>query len=270
MPESKPHLSPSQLSMFYRCGMQYYFRYMLGERKPPGIALVVGRSVHETVEADMLSKLHEGELLSDEDIKGRANDTAKAYLEEDVVLSADEKKRGEKKVKGAAVNEAVALSICHHKKLAPKIEPDQVERGVRLVLKAYPFDIEGRLDLRDTKGRVHDTKTAKNKWPQRRVDTDTGLTFYHWASKIIGPPHSKTVYLDCLTKTKTPMAVTISSSRSKKDHEVLLRRAINVWEAIGAGIFIPCSPDAWVCCRKFCGYFGNCKYATRERRRPKK
>lgn len=264
--ETKPHLSPTQLNMYWRCGQQYYHRYILGERRPPGIALVVGRSVHESVEADMLSKLQDGELLETEEITDRVRDAITGYLQGELILSDLEREEGEARTKATAVDLTVALSLLHHTDLAPTIEPDQVERGVRLVLKGHPFDIEMRLDLRDTGGHIRDTKTAARKWPQARVDTDTGLTMYHWASKTIGPPHSDDVFLDCLTKTKTPKAVTLETTRDDEDHTVALRRAVNMWEAREKGIFVPCTPDAWVCSPKFCGYFESCPYATRPRR----
>ena len=37
---SKPYLSPTQLDMAAKCGMQYQFRYVDGLKIPPAVAMV--------------------------------------------------------------------------------------------------------------------------------------------------------------------------------------------------------------------------------------
>ncbi|PIV86906.1 hypothetical protein COW49_02715 [Candidatus Kaiserbacteria bacterium CG17_big_fil_post_rev_8_21_14_2_50_51_7] len=263
--ETKPHLSPSQLGMFFRCAEQYRRRYICGEKVPPGIALVIGSSVHKCVEADMRSKLETKELLKDKEIKSKAHDFATTELAGELFLTDDEQS-DEKKLKKAVEKMVITLAVCHHKELAPKIEPNKVEEAVRLRLTNYPFDIEARLDLRDSLGVIHDLKTAGRSPSQQEADTNTGLTIYHWASSIIGPPHVDTVVLDALIKTKKPKIVTLNSTRSEEDYKVILRKAVQAWESIQKQVFTPCEPGHWLCNPKYCGYYPTCKYVSQTHR----
>ena len=54
MNANKPHLSASQLSMMARCPVQWEFRYAKGIKSPPGVALLVGKATHVSVEAGRL------------------------------------------------------------------------------------------------------------------------------------------------------------------------------------------------------------------------
>lgn len=44
-------LSPTQISAFRKCGLRYWFSYLLGWREPPTPALAAGTIVHDTLEA---------------------------------------------------------------------------------------------------------------------------------------------------------------------------------------------------------------------------
>ncbi len=75
MSDKKKHLSISQLNMLSFCGEQYCRRYVLQEKIPPGISLLVGISVDDSVNANLGNKIATQELLPLEQVKNIARDT---------------------------------------------------------------------------------------------------------------------------------------------------------------------------------------------------
>ena len=132
MKEKKPSLSDSALNMLYKCGQQYYYRYVEGKKIPPGIAAVIGRATHKSVYLDLQNKIDKGVLRDISDVEDAARDGINGEWQRGVRLVEEELKESAKKLKGAAVDQSVALSVLHHDELAPIIEPVQVERFFRL------------------------------------------------------------------------------------------------------------------------------------------
>lgn len=51
------HTSFSQLNMYLRCSMQYYFRYVLGKKERPKLVMARGKAGHEAVELNAIHKI---------------------------------------------------------------------------------------------------------------------------------------------------------------------------------------------------------------------
>ena len=64
----KPHLSPSSITQYLKCSAQYMFKKKLGP-KPPGIALLYGKSVDNAINVDMEQKIVTRENLPSDDVK---------------------------------------------------------------------------------------------------------------------------------------------------------------------------------------------------------
>ena len=82
---SKPHLSATQISMFYRCAYQYQFRYEQNLIIKPPVAFIVGGSFHKCVETDLDSKLESGMLLTDEAVCDIAHDSVNKKWDEEEI-----------------------------------------------------------------------------------------------------------------------------------------------------------------------------------------
>lgn len=269
----KKHLSHSQLDMISKCGEQWYQRYVMGRKIPPGVALIIGSSVDVPISANMISKAIDHELLPEETIKDLASDKADEIWET-VELTEEEIKIGKAVVKGETKDMTVALSLLHAREFAPKIQPkfyesDQgmvpaVQRWFRLEFEGYDYDLVGVMDLQE-EGYIHDTKTAGKSPDADQVHTSLQLTSYALAAEVIDGEVEPEVGLDVLVKTATPKAVQFKSKRSQADYDVLFRRMEAATEAIEKGVFIPARPDDWWCSKKWCGYYGTCKYVNRSR-----
>ena len=63
-PESRvllaPHLSVTQITMYLRCSMQYWFRYIQNVIAPPNLALANGKAGHSGLEHDNITKIATG------------------------------------------------------------------------------------------------------------------------------------------------------------------------------------------------------------------
>jgi len=253
---SKPHLSPSQLEMYWRCPEQYRRRYMEGEIVQPGIALLTGTAYHKGVEANMRQKIDSHEDLPASQVMEGAAAAFDAAAAGGYLLGPDESPTSV----GVAKDEAVALANLHVKQQAPDYQPTQVESYKRLVLPSASRDLVGVVDLVDDQGRVTDFKTANRRKTQQDADVSTQLSVYAAAMQLeTGAPPTE-VRLDVVVKNKTPVRQVLVSHRGDRDFVILSDRINATLAAIEAGVFPPCSPDAWVCSKRFCGYASDCPY----------
>jgi len=256
--EKELHIT--RLTMLWRCGEQYYRRYVKGEIVPPGIALIVGSGTHKSVEENLKSKAEKKEMLPKDVVKDIARDyIEKNLLADNVLLNEEEKEKAFDVIKGEAKDTAVSLSELHYDKLAPKISPVAVEKPFSLEIEGEDeFTIAGKIDIIE-KGRIRDTKTSSRKMPGQ-ADKSLQLTMYALAENINEKKEIKKVCLDFLIKTKELSFETQESTRDKKDFDVLINRISNALKQLKAGIFPPTNPENWWCSPKFCGYFNTCKY----------
>jgi PD-(D/E)XK nuclease superfamily protein len=75
-----PHLSYSQLSMYLRCSMQYYFRYIQGLKERPKVSTSIGKGGHAALEWNTRSKLITGRDRPADEIVAKASDLIDHYL----------------------------------------------------------------------------------------------------------------------------------------------------------------------------------------------
>jgi hypothetical protein len=254
----KPQIHTTSLNM--QCGEAFRRRYMLNEIIPPGVAALVGSATDESVTRNLRSKIESKKLLSLEEVADTARDGLNQAWEQGVHLEPEEAAAGIKKVKGDATDKAVRLSILHAKAKAPEIEPTAVQRKWTIELSGYPMDLVGTLDVQEGSHSIRDTKTTGKTPPEDIAHKSIQLTAYSLAVWKIDGEAPEKVALDYLIDTKTPAAKTFESTRDIDDYETLLARIETVTKAIEKGVFIPVSPDHWMCNPRWCGYFSSCKY----------
>jgi hypothetical protein len=266
MPDEKPHVSATQLEMFWKCPEQYRRRYIEGERIPPGVALLVGGAFHRGAEHNFRQKIESHEDLPEKDIVEAAVAAFEAAQAGGCMFSDDEASRGAKLVLGDAKDLTAKIAGVHAELQAPDYQPVVVEHTTRIVFPDLTHDLLGVTDLRDDQRRVIDFKTAGRKMNANAAHISTQLTIYAAAHQIeTGDPPSE-VRFDVVTKTKTPARQVLASDRTVEDFEVLANRVNETVKAIKTGIFPPASPDHWVCDPKWCGYARTCKFFCKRHR----
>lgn len=257
----RPHYSASQVDMFSRCPQQWYRRYVCGDKRPPGIALILGTAVHEGVGANMLQKVESHEDLAASDVEEVTAEAFDGEAKGGVELNPDEVAQGEqgKVALGNAKDMAVRLAGLHTDRVAPKYQPTHVEQVVNVPV-TETHDMLGYIDLITDDGAVLDTKTASKSLTQNDADKSTQLTFYSAAAPALIGRRPSLLALDVLVKTKTPKYVQVATTRDDRDYEILGRRIEVMATQIEAGIFPPALPTAWWCNARWCGYAHDCPY----------
>ncbi|MDP9135239.1 MAG: PD-(D/E)XK nuclease family protein [Actinomycetota bacterium] len=265
---TKPALHYSTLATLSRCGMQAYHRYVEGRISPPGVALIVGKAVHQASEADLVSKMETGALLPEGAVEELAAEALDATWEgEEPLLSDEDRERGVAVVRGEAKDEAVSLSKLHHDEVAPALAPIAVERRLRLELVGFDYDLEGTIDVEEA-DTIRDRKTSSRAPAEDEAVGHPQLETYAMMRKVIDGRDTKEVALDYLIKsTKKPRAVTVKA-RAPREFTSILRRIEAASRVFQSGAFYPVDPtgpSGWVCTPRFCGYFATCPYGARRK-----
>jgi len=262
----RPTITPSKLDTYFRCGEQYRRRYVLGERVPPGVALVKGSAVHKAVEVNYAQKVESHVDLPLGDLEqAAAAEVDTRVAGEGLMLTPEEEQRGAARVRGEVVDRAVVLTGLYHKQVAPGVQPVMVERTVRIALPGRPYDFNGRLDVVDSTGSVRDTKTSSKRKQQSEVDRSDALTYYYaaYAHEVGSLPRN--VVLDVLIDKARPEVQQLTSTRTARDTQVFVNRVNAMLAGVEAQVYPPAPLGHWVCSPRFCGYWWSCPYVNSER-----
>lgn len=152
------HLSATSLSMYMRCPNQFRHRYILGEKKRPGEALVLGHAVHSTLEWNFKAKVESHEDFSRDDLV--------TYFQDEAIpasIASQEEDAGQEIAWDAGVDDAKrrgSAMIDHYRSLvSPRIQPIDAEEEF-LIEGMAPVPIIGYPDV-TTDSVIVDFKTAK-------------------------------------------------------------------------------------------------------------
>jgi len=267
----RPHLSPSQVSTYLRCGHQYQYRYILGQRRPPGLALLRGTGVHE-------GAAHRNRIRMVDDVetpRGDVVDVAVASFDRRVVeegevsLDPDEKSKGLEAAMGAARDTTASLAGCFADDVAPTVlRPIAVEESIEIEIPRVGVSLLGIIDIAHEpplapSGAVvlEDYKTATSKKAPAAIADDRQLTWYAmaWRHKTASLPAAIGLR-QLISYERGPKAIWVPTEREDGDIVALLRTISTVAASISRGAFPPALDGAWWCSRKFCGWYDVCPY----------
>lgn len=261
-----PYLSVSQVEQYLRCGKQYEFRYIRGVKSPPGIALIQGSTLHKALELGYRymkkNKIVPPIELALDEYSGEF----KKNMTSDVILSEDETE-----ITIRAQGEAFLREW--HKSKAPLIKPVSVESKFVTVFGGVPvvgaIDMIDRIDVPLAEDQrwenkqddstnpmldiVVDNKFVAKKYSQADADNSLQMSLYSHSTGI-----GRQRY-DMYVKSKIPKLETMLTSRNAKEVAWAAKVFKSVAENISKGIFQECSPSAWHCSAKWCGYFYSCR-----------
>lgn len=261
----KPHISPSQLDMYLRCGEQWRRRYVLKEVIPPGIALIKGGAVHKAAEVNFGQKIESHEDLPVATLCEAAAEHVDATVSKDGLFLAPDDPPMDVAL-GQAKDSAVSMTKVFAGAIAPRIQPALVERFVTIPLPAHSHDLLGRLDCATDHDEVIDLKTSGKRKSQDDVDRSDQLTFYDAAFQYETGRPCKGVRLEVVVETKTPTAQTLRRVRGARDREILLAKINTMLAGVAAGVFLPAAPGSWCCSPRYCGYAMTCPFFDSERK----
>ena len=136
----RKQLHISGLNMLTECGYRFYFRYILGHKRPPSAFLLVGTATDESVAQNLTHKIETEELLPRAEAVGIAEATFDAEkAKEAIELDEEEKREGLslETVLGQARDKAVNLAGLHWQEAAPLLRPKLVRRRFSLDMDAF-------------------------------------------------------------------------------------------------------------------------------------
>jgi hypothetical protein len=258
------HISVTQLTMLARCPVQYEWRYVKGEKRPPGIAAVVGGGVHGGAERAMRNKAGTRQNMQPDAVKDLAVAEFETRLAEGVHLTPEEKSVGRLKVFGAARDATAEYAAFWADTAQHEYQPldvEAVEWKWEIELERFGTLLTGVTDLVDDRERVVDWKTGKRAPPVRDAETSLQLTAYALAYQKMHGSVPSSVLIDAMTRSSSGVRRTVHASlRGRADYQQFLDRVEVALQLVGAGRFMPCNPDSWFCSRRWCGYSDVCKF----------
>jgi hypothetical protein len=262
----KPQVHISHVTQYLKCGAQREFYETLGPRAP-GIGALEGTGTHRTSSKNLSHKKEKGILLSDEEIQDTARDEFNQAWKETLEysdgprLEAKEREMGVDKVKGKATDMTIALSLLHHREIAPSIKPDRIEWPWVLTMPdGFDYDLAGTIDLQEAgipgvSNIMHELKTSAR--PNIEAHRKQILMYSMALWKLDGaiPP----VAVDWLIKKKEPESRVESVEVTIEDFNPLLRTLETVMDGMKKGVYLPTGLGTWICVFRWCGYWP-CKY----------
>ncbi|MDK2464138.1 MAG: PD-(D/E)XK nuclease family protein [Candidatus Korarchaeota archaeon] len=242
----EPHLSVTQLRMYLRCPLQYYFRYICGLKIPPTGDITLGRTVHAALEENYRQKVETHRDLPLEQVYDIFSE--RWDEEAQLTLFQEDEKPGRLK------DEGIRLLSTYHTNVAPKVQPVSVEQEFLIDTGVTQLPLKGYIDLIDDQGTIIDHKTTKRSYPQDAAEKDLQLTAYALAYRALHGHPERALRLDVLVRTKQPKIQHLEATRTEADIDRFLRLAEQVERAITTGIFYP--NENFMC--GICGYRDLC------------
>ena len=253
----KPHLSPSTINQYLRCSSQVLFKKTVGP-KPPGMALLYGKSTDEAINVDMEQKITTKKDLGSDELKDAFVDSwdkNKTDTEFHTNDKPDELREIGIKAIGRWTDE-----------IAPTIQPKSVQEQLPIQFPGFEYDILQYSDVITVDNKTIDNKTARtsvttNKEsglllvpPEHRLQ----LTMYGLGYEAVHGEEPSSLGLDYSIKTKEPKMQRAEWTPNKNDKQLAFNLIVGVAEGLDKGVFIP-NRNSMICNRRMCGWWRECE-----------
>jgi len=265
-------LTQSSINQFYKCGVQFEFRWVKGVVIPPGIAARKGSSVHRGAEYDYRNVISKGEPAPEDEVTDMTRDEFMRLVNDEGVFLSPEEQETKESLLGKALDQSVSIAKFHHRVLVPtKKKIALIEQRLRADV-GLPLPISGKPDI-VADGKLSDLKTASKRWPKGRENEEIQPTLYRMLLRENGYgdlPAEYTILTNmskapkdggCVFDKETGVCADVRiAQRNKRDEAILLDRMAAMTRLLERGDFLPATPGSWWCSRKWCGYASICKY----------
>lgn len=261
------HVSASQIKMFLRCPMQWYYRYIEGLKIPPPGSWAAGTSGHETAKKNFLQKPETKVDLPIDEIQDffgeHMNQTVDEYVWEDKKEFNDTRDKG-------------IRAIAHWREMiAPPIMPisaDHVEAQFEIPLQNVSYKIIGYIDVEEVVG-VSDMKFVGRKWNEESAAKEIQPYVYSMKTRLEQAaavleakergedpviPDPKSFWFHIVTTAKTPKAQSIKIDVPDEQLQEFLGLIGYIVNCIEKEIFPPCWGN-YLCSKSSCGYYEKCR-----------
>lgn len=235
--------------MFNRCPRQYFYRYVLDIKSPPGAALIRGQAVDRATAHNLTQKVDSGIDLPTEDVL----EVAAASYDEAI-----DRAGGESEVDwregdpGFIKDSSIGLTALHMRVHAPLIQPTDVQVELHREVQDG-IDFVGFLDFETSPTKVGDIKTGRRSMRQEAADKDMQAHAYAY---LKGHAIDFGFYR-LIDSGKTRKAEIVQTDRTRAQIDWYEDAVKEVANAVLAGNFPP-NPTSPMCSKKYCGYWQKC------------
>ena len=251
--ELRQTLSASRLNTWLGCRLKFYFRYVLGIKKPKTAALFVGTSVHGILKLWNLARWRK-QVLSTDQLRQRFDEQWLADQKQEPVKWEDGEEPGEK---------ATAWSLLDLYLKQTPIPPNERPEGVEVRVEADLGNhglprLIGIIDLVRAGGRIVDYKTVgQTPNEEKAIHTnEVQLSSYSVLYREATKKQEGGRDLHQLVKTKTPkLIVTQQGPMTEPQQTRLFRQMESYVEGLDREDFVP-SPGMQC---SMCSYFNECR-----------
>lgn len=252
------HLSYSSIHTYQMCPRSWRYRYLDQVPTKTAAALTFGSAFHNAIEA----------YLREEPDNRKAparywSEHWTAAVEKDGLENIDWRDETPESMENLGISMFASTDV---QETLMEIEPlrDEarvhIEDYITLAVPGVPIPIVGYIDIITADGVPGDFKTSSRRWWSNRAEQEMQPVFYLAALNQNGydlnPDGLFRHYV--FTKTKSPTAQVLESSRGSGDLLWLLDMIESTWNAIKKGAF-PMNPDTWKCSEKWCEFWPICR-----------
>lgn len=257
-------ISTSALSLYLTCGHAFYLKYIERVKEPKSPRLMTGVAAHKARQVSLKHKLETGALVDEDTALEAARDSVVDQIDNNEVIK-DKEFGGlsKKRLKGRAVDLAVAFAEVDWNIFQPKIKPLHVEKSFGLKHPNCRRLIVGTMDVVETGILINDLKNTKMKKNQIFADRNMGLSTYGLLAMANFKKMPKGYIIQNIINNKTGFNTQILyTGRTKDQLKMQLMRFVAASDGIDKGIFLPANPDHWKCSKGCCGYWSRCPFVT--------
>ena len=249
------HLSYSSISSYMTCGKAWKYRYIDKVQAPTSPTLIIGSTVHDTVEEIIRSRtLGTYGVDSAEFATKRLSER---LLTADLPVDGPEAENAKNDVLRFFTNPYILSELYN---ITAKVDDagPMIERKVTLEVPEVEIPIIGYIDIILSNGIPADFKTSAKSWTQEKAEAELQPVFYLGAMQQMGIPMNWEFWHIVLVKTKQPKFQILKHHHWKAEVDRLMEQVQTVWKSINAGIFMPAAPGSWKCSSKWCEYYDLC------------
>lgn len=259
-------ISTSALAMLMRCGMAFYFKYILRQREPISVRMTAGSGAHKGREVNLTQKMESEENLPIDEVKDATRDDVIMRFDRNEYVATKEFE-GKSKIHARDIAKDLAVEFVaeDYNAFQREIIPASVEESIAIKYEGISRAIVGKTDVREHDHSIVDLKTGKQAFGQSKADKSMALSTYGLLNLVqygVLPP----VYrIHSVSKGKTQAKANLyETTRTMEDVQRQLMRFVAGVKAIEAGNFIPCDSSEWICSPEYCGFYHTCPYGAGE------
>lgn len=250
------HLSYSSISSYMTCGKAWKYRYIDKVQAPTSPTLIIGSTVHDTVEEIVRTQT----LGID---RPDSADFATERLSErlsasGLAVDGPEAENAKNDVLRFFTSPYILSEVYNITAKVDEAGP-MIERKVTLQVPEVEIPIIGYIDIILSNGTPADFKTAAKSWTLEKAQQELQPVFYLGAMQQMGIPVNWDFWHIVLVKTKQPKFQILQHHHNQTEVDRLMDQIRMVWKSMTAGVFMPAAPGSWKCSPRWCEYWDVCQ-----------